>query len=203
MTQWFASDHHFWHENIIKYCGRPFSDTKEMNAYLIDKHNTFVKPEDHVSFLGDVTMWRGGRLERQLFIDLIRSMNGHKRLYLGNHDHWPTQVYLDAGFEKIYGTWRDNNGILFSHIPVHPTAMGSAIANVHGHIHQNKSPDPVISINKKTQKVLYKPYINISLEVTNYRPVSLEQIKDLIEKAKGEWEEVKIGKSDPVQEFED
>lgn len=32
---WFISDTHFGHENIIRFCGRPFRDVEEMNAELI------------------------------------------------------------------------------------------------------------------------------------------------------------------------
>ena len=32
MGRWYTSDHHFGHENVIRYCDRPFSD-----AYTMDK----------------------------------------------------------------------------------------------------------------------------------------------------------------------
>lgn len=198
MTRWFVSDHHFAHWNIIRYCHRPFKDTREMDDAMMTYHNELVKPEDHVSFLGDVTIVRGGRVQKEWFCRLIRAMHGHKRLYLGNHDHFPIQTYIDAGFEKVYATWRDEKGIIFSHIPIHPKSMGSAIANVHGHTHNNTTQDgkvvefePVMSIDKKTQRVVYRPYVNVSVEVIDYRPVNYDTLLQMVVKLKGEWEGVK------------
>jgi calcineurin-like phosphoesterase family protein len=164
-----------------------------MNEVLLTRHNELVKPQDHVYFLGDVTMLRGGRIERERFIKEIRKYNGHKRLFLGNHDHWPTKIYLEAGFEKIYATWRDDENIIYSHFPLHPHHMGKVIANVHGHIHQNKSPEPVMWIDKKKERISYIPYINVSVEAIDYRPVNLDQLKAMINKEKGEYEGVKVG----------
>lgn len=184
MTQWFASDHHFWHENIISFCDRPFSNAEEMNERLIEWHNEFVKPSDHVTFLGDVTMRRGsaGGTDAQNLITLIKRMNGHKRLILGNHDHFPPKVYIEAGFEKIYGAHRIGS-LMFTHIPVHPSSLSSVKANVHGHIHNNQDGafPPVMKIDKVSQVVRWVPYVNISLEVTNYHPVTLEWIEKQVE----------------------
>src|SRR5258708_5235503 len=106
MERYFWSDPHFGHANIIKYCDRPFSNTDEMDEFLIAQHNSVVKPNDHVTCLGDLTIARGGRVQQEKFKALIRRLNGHKRLHLGNHDHFPIQTYVDV-FEKVYATWRD------------------------------------------------------------------------------------------------
>jgi calcineurin-like phosphoesterase family protein len=183
MEKWYISDTHFGHANIIKYCGRPFQTPWEMNDFLCTTWNKVVKPQDHIYHLGDVTMDRGGRVQREAFCKLIRGLNGHKRLFLGNHDHWPIQVYLAAGFEKIYATWKSEDGLLCSHMPVHPTSIGSATCNVHGHIHQNPSPDPVVYLNKEGQ-VGIKPYINVSVEVIDYTPIHYDELKARIDQAK-------------------
>lgn len=185
MNRYFISDPHFGHYNIIKYSSRPFKDTREMNDYMITKWNETVKPNDHISCLGDVTMARGGRIQREEFITLIKGLNGHKRLYLGNHDHFSAKVYLDAGFEKIYATWRDEDHIIFSHFPLHPRSLGSAIANVHGHTHTIPDYEPVIYIDENKKKHI-KPYINISVEQTEYKPISIDEIKERIRKARNE-----------------
>ena len=53
MKNWFSSDYHLGHANIIKYCERPFVDVEEMSATIIKNHNQRVKKEDTVFFLGD------------------------------------------------------------------------------------------------------------------------------------------------------
>lgn len=185
MQRWFISDTHFGHENIIKYSNRPFSSTKEMDDYMITMWNQSVKPNDHISHLGDVTMARGGRIQREEFKKLIGKLNGHLRLYIGNHDHFPIRTYLDAGFEKIYATWRDEKGIIFSHFPIHPRSIGSAIACVHGHTHLIPDYEPVMVLDKITQKVSYRPYINICVEQTGYAPISYDELTARIDKARG------------------
>lgn len=158
-----------------------------MDRILLEYHNELVKPEDHVYFLGDVTMRRGGKVQQDEFIREMKMWNGHKRLFLGNHDHFPVKTYLAAGFEKVYATWRDECGILYSHMPVHPTSIGSAKANVHGHIHTNPSPKPAIYVDKDG-KVWVKPYINVSVEATDYRPINFDELMARINKAKKEVE---------------
>lgn len=183
MQRWFTSDLHFWHENIIRFSDRPYADAKEMNEALVDNWNTFVKPEDHVYNLGDVTLRRGGKDQQEEFIALNRKLNGHKRLFLGNHDHWDTMVYLRAGFEKIYATWRDEQNIIYSHFPLHPSSLGGVQANVHGHIHSNPSPEPAV-FHGKDGNLIIVPYINICVEWTNYHPINFDQLQERILQAR-------------------
>jgi calcineurin-like phosphoesterase family protein len=167
-----------------------------MNEALITNWNSVVKPQDHVYDLGDVTMRRGGGIQQREFISIIRRLNGHKRLFLGNHDHFDVRVYLEAGYEKIFATWRDDKNIIYSHFPLHPSTLGSVRANVHGHIHEQNSPAPATWINKKNGQLHIAPYINVSCEKTNYTPISVEEIEvriDLaLEKFKAD-EAVRVG----------
>lgn len=178
---WLTSDPHWFHDNIIQHCGRPFKSHKDMNEFMIEQWNTFVKPQDSVYCLGDWTMFRGGRQQRETISKLTRSLNGHKRLLLGNHDHFPVEVYInDMGFEKIRGTGQWLDRMILSHYPIHPNSMAfSAVACVHGHIHQNPSPDPVIGLDKNN-RVIVKPYVNVCVEQTNYHPITLGEVKDKV-----------------------
>ena len=76
--EWFISDTHFNHTNIIKFCNRPFNDVFEMNEAIIQNWNGLVKPLDTVYHLGDVGF---GRLD-----DIIGRLHGEKILIVGSHD---------------------------------------------------------------------------------------------------------------------
>lgn len=154
MTIFVISDTHFSHENIIGYCGRPFADAAEMDEALVARWNTVVKPQDHVYHLGDVAM-------KKPALDIVKRLNGHKRLVFGNHDIYEAKHYISAGFEKVMGM-RVLDGLIFTHVPIHPGSMGRFRANVHGHVHNSES--------------LTLPYVNVSVEVINYTPIALEAI---------------------------
>lgn len=56
----FTADHHFGHENIIKFCERPFATVGQMDATLIENWNRVVKHDCTVFHLGDFTLLEGG-----------------------------------------------------------------------------------------------------------------------------------------------
>lgn len=177
---WVISDTHFKHENIIGYAGRPFENAGQMDAYMVQIWNERVKPSDHVYHLGDVTMARSSA-DVEWFTGLIKSLHGHKRLILGNHDHFPIKTYVNAGFEKIRGTgaWL-GDGLLLSHFPVHTTSIGMrSKACIHGHIHEKASPPPAIRDTDGARI----PYINVSVEQTGYGPISIDEVQARIREA--------------------
>lgn len=149
------SDTHFGHKNIIKYCGRPFSDAKEMDEALLHNWNSVVRDQDIVYHLGDVSMGNDG---------ILHSLRGRKRLVLGNHDNGKNQTLLTV-FEKIM-MWRHFKefGVVLSHVPIHPGSLNEKIPrNVHGHIH-----DKTIDDNR---------YRNVSVEQINYTPINIEELR--------------------------
>ena len=156
MTIWLVSDTHFGHEAIIGYCGRPFTNAAEMDEALVSRWNERVKPSDHVYHLGDVSM------RRESLKQIGPRLNGHKRLLRGNHDIHKTADYLAAGFKEIMGV-RVFDGLLLSHFPVHPSSLDRFVGNVHGHIHERPNIGP--------------QYLNISVERTNYAPITLEEAR--------------------------
>lgn len=103
MTTWFTSDLHLGHENIIKFCSRPFSSVEAMNAELVWRWNMLVNPEDEVFVLGDLAL---GNIRDSM--DWAKQLTGNKYLVPGNHDRcWSghkkvrpadRKLYEDAGF---------------------------------------------------------------------------------------------------------
>lgn len=169
------SDTHFGHANLLTFRDkeggylRHFSSVEEMDEHMVEKWNSTIKPQDHVYHLGDVTM-------RPEHIQTVGRLNGHKRLVLGNHDQPYMKMYAGY-FQKIFSSRRLDN-LLLTHIPIHPESIGKAMANVHGHVHNN------------VPQGHYGPrYYNVSVEMLDYTPISLECLKVLIKKQQEQFEE--------------
>jgi calcineurin-like phosphoesterase family protein len=111
----FTADHHFGHAKIIHAGHRPHASVNDMNADLVERWNSVVRPNDLVYHLGDVAF---GALDDSL--SNINRLNGRKILIPGNHDEcWlgrrrntvggravarltgSRERYLGAGFESI------------------------------------------------------------------------------------------------------
>lgn len=161
---WVTSDTHFGHDNIIKYCNRPYKNSKEMDESILDNWNSVVKDGDIVYHLGDVYF----NLEEPS--SFLGKLKGRKRLILGNHDNGKDQN-LQKVFQKV-SMWRmfPEFGLLLTHVPVHESTLDRGLtehigkmSNVHGHIHNNQSPSPF--------------HVNVSVEMTNYTPVNIEELR--------------------------
>lgn len=177
MSDYFTSDQHFGHANIIRYCDRPFRSTGEMDAALVARWNAVVGPDDTVHVLGDVCMGR-----REESMPLIRQLTGHKILYAGNHDRcWyghgararaAEAEYLEAGFEEIrQGTYHlelDGRRVAVSHFPYRGDSgdadrftgyrpADEGLWLLHGHVHEK-------------WRVLDR-MINVGVDVWEFTPV--------------------------------
>lgn len=185
---YFTSDTHLSHQNIIKYCNRPFNDVDHMNEMLIKNYNEVVQSDDTVFFLGDVAM---GRLDDSL--PKVSRLNGHKILVAGNHDRcWSTRHderlewerrYKEVGFEQIeYGEYIVNFEawgleVKLDHFPYEddvrhkdrfderlPINEGHWL--LHGHVHNSWK--------------VKENMINVGVDVWNYYPVSIETIQRIV-----------------------
>lgn len=166
----FTADLHFGHKNIINFKDedgkflRPFDTVQDMEEAMIQYHNEIVKPTDKVYMLGDVAFNTRGLMQ-------IKRMNGVKILIKGNHDQSPLNRYIEAGFQDIRGV-DVRNGLVFTHVPIHPNELGRFGCNVHGHLHANRIKDYMGQIDPR--------FFCVSVEHTNLRPISYDEMIERI-----------------------
>jgi calcineurin-like phosphoesterase family protein len=163
---WFTSDLHFGHTNIIRFCGRPYSDVKEMDQDLINNWNSVVHPDDTVYMLGDIFFCK--------FNDALKIMdqlNGHKNLVYGNHDKViRNNEVLQKKFSLILDDLDqieiDGYKLVLCHYPMWSWNGASRGAiQLHGHIHSNKPVQP------------HKRQYDVGVDNNNYCPVNWNYIK--------------------------
>lgn len=168
------SDHHFDHNNIIRYQRQEFNNITDMNEYIIKKHNSVVENDDIVIFLGDFSF------KKSSIKDYLARMNGHKYLLLGNHDgEYLIRCYGSLGFEGIFINPVKINNNFFSHYPLYNNEFddinfkllvkefndGNGI-NYHGHLHN--------------EKIDNDHFINVCCEVQDYKPLLVGYTEKLI-----------------------
>jgi len=83
MTHFFTADEHYGHENIIKYCNRPFKTVGEMDAEIIQRHNEVVGPNDTVIHAGDFTL-----KSKEEATEYLNRLTGRHIFIQGSHDRW-------------------------------------------------------------------------------------------------------------------
>lgn len=158
MNIFIVSDTHFYHTNIISYCGRPYKNVEEMNKDLIAKWNSIVKKDDLVYHLGDFCF--GGKEKVK---EILALLNGKINLVMGNHDRYNIRFYYEAGFNRVYDRpIIIQDFFVLSHAPFVPWEKDGRYANLHGHTHE----DPRFSTTSRT--------FNACVEMNNYSPVLLE-----------------------------
>ena len=171
---WVASDHHFFHKNIIGYCDRPFKDEHEMNETLLRNHNSVVSENDLVIFLGDMS----ANLRSRDLGYYLRNLKGTKILIRGNHDRKSDDWYKKNGFSDVYYFMKIGE-YFFSHYPLVMNKWSNQIEHaiyrkfkesgckklVHGHTH-NRVVAPEEEIIR----------FNVCLEHWNYFPVDFEEL---------------------------
>lgn len=138
MKTFFTADLHFGHDNIIKYCNRPWKNSKEMNVALIDNINNTVDVNDSLYFLGDFCFSKHGKYveDFRMYMDAILCKNIF--FILGNHDS-PQRIYHEKikCWEKLVEIHK-NPKLVLCHYPLlewNKKKYGAIM--LHGHCHNN------------------------------------------------------------------
>lgn len=179
---YFTSDTHFGHNNIIRYCNRPFeaiqpgidfiSAVEVMDRALIRNWNSVVKDADTVYFLGDLSFY-----DPEKTIKIVKQLKGKKYWIVGNHDK---KVLKNPELVSLFESVKDmdmihvqdptmNKGrqrIVLCHYPLmswESSTQGSW--SLHGHCHGTLKED------NDTLRA------DIGVDCWDYAPVSYERIK--------------------------
>lgn len=165
MKQFYTSDLHFGHKNILAWENRPWNSVEEMDTGLIERWNNKVRDEDHVWILGDLTFYKDARKN----IGLVSQLKGHKHLIRGNHDYFVNSGYLNKFFETIdqYKRIQDNGReVILCHYPIHCwDKMKYGSYHLYGHVHG----DPDWQLNQPNS-------FNVGVDVNNWEPKTLDEL---------------------------
>jgi calcineurin-like phosphoesterase family protein len=178
-----VSDTHFGHMGVCKFTRndgvtklRPYASPEEMDEDMVAKWNAKVKPKDKVYHLGDVVINRRA-------LPTLHRLNGDKVLIRGNHDIFPDDEYRK--YFRELRAYHVMNGMILSHIPLHPESLGRFGVNIHGHTHANRVMK-ARGIDVRTGETLYSDEIDVRyhcvcVEQTDFEPILFEDVIKRIE----------------------
>jgi len=152
------SDLHLGHSKIIEYENRPFTDVYEMDKELLDNWRTFVKKDDTLINLGDLSMY----INKERMIKLLANLPGKKILIIGNHDRSkPVKWWYEVGFDEVYKhPYVYCDRFILSHKPLEGDLGG--FLNIHGHTHSQREDD--------------NQHRCVSVEKTGYKPLLFDDV---------------------------
>ena len=175
-----TSDTHFGHRGVCQFTQadgvtplRPWNDPEEMDEAMVKLWNDTVKPGDKVYHLGDVVINRKS-------LKILNRLNGDKVLIKGNHDIFKLHDYAEH-FRDIRA-YHVMNGLILSHIPVHPDQLRRFGCCVHGHLHSNR----VMMDDGHGKEIIDPRYISVCVEQTDFKPILFEEVLERIKKQGGE-----------------
>lgn len=183
-----VSDTHFGHAGVCRFTEsdgvtkiRPWTDPDEMDEEMVKRWNETVRPNDKVYHLGDVVINRKA-------LKTLSRLNGDKVLIRGNHD-----IFRDDEYRMYFRELRAYhvmNGMILSHIPVHPESLGRFGTNIHGHLHTNRVKK-IVGVNVRTGELKYSTendvrYHCVCVEQTDFRPILLEDVFKRIKEEGGQ-----------------
>lgn len=167
---YFISDLHLGHSNIIKMCNRPFMTVDEMDYAIINNWNSRVTNNDDVYILGDVSY--KGTID---IITVLNNLNGRKHLIVGNHDR---KNLKNPEFRKCFVEIEDmkllkysDKTLILCHYPLLEwDGYFRGFWHIYGHIHNNTT-NKAYQYIKNEEKAL-----NAGCDITGYIPVTFDEL---------------------------
>jgi len=173
-----VSDTHFGHAGVCRFTHpddpevklRPWDNADEMDEEMIRRWNDRVRPTDKVYHLGDVVINRKA-------LKTLHRLNGDKVLIRGNHDIFPDVEYRE--YFRELRAYHVMNGMILSHIPIHPESLGRFGVNIHGHLHASRVK--IEPVGKYGIPVIDTRYHCVCVEQTDFAPILFEDVIKRIE----------------------
>lgn len=182
MTIWFTADLHLCHENIIRFCNRPFPDTEAMNARMIAELQARVRPDDDLWILGDFAASKATIAQRAAVRAMFDAIPGRKHLVVGNHDRsWIRELPWNS-VASMADIVVDGQRLFLCHYPMvtFPGARRGGL-QLFGHVHQNWAGT--------------RNSINVGVDLWDFRPISVSKIQERAAHlpVNKHWDEVEPG----------
>ena len=173
----YISDTHFGHHNILRYDNRPFENAAVMDEVLIDRWNEVVGDDDTVYILGDFSWYK-----EEETLAILDSLCGRKVLIKGNHDRISPRVAKK--FVKICYYLEINDGeerVVMSHYPMlFWNGQFRDSVHLYGHVHNSHQWNCCLSFQrelKQLQDIPMRMYnVGCMIEYIDYTPRTLQEI---------------------------
>ena len=175
----YTSDLHLGHSNILKHCNRPFDSVEQMDRALITNINNTVGMNDDLYILGDFTCYG---VNRQKAIE-YRNKVICKNIYLiyGNHD----KNFDGLDTFKWCGTYKevkhDKGKFVLFHYPISEWNN-----KFHGSIHLHGHSHNVPEYNQNNLKNGLLRY-DVGVDANDFKPISSEEILNFFKLIKTDW----------------
>ena len=173
---YYISDLHIHHKNVIRFDNRPFADTDLMNAVLVNNWNERVTEDDHVYVLGDA-FWKN----EEESLKILKELKGHLHLVRGNHDAVKGRLRFQWESIEDYMEVNDNGRfVILSHYPI-PFYRNQHYGAVmlYGHVHNTREWELVEKWQKEVWNVgIPSRLINAGcmMPYMKYTPRTLDEI---------------------------
>ena len=151
MANFYISDLHIGHENILRFDNRPFADVNEMNNKLIENWNARVCSDDTVYILGDF-IWA----KESEWPSIVGSLAGNKVLIRGNHDPKQFSAATKRMFQEITDLKEIKDSgkhVVMCHYPIPFFRAGFAPTAfmLYGHVHRTIEYEYIAKLRREVK----------------------------------------------------
>ena len=179
---YFISDLHLGHKNVLKFDNRPFINIEEHDKTIIDNWNSKVNDKDDVYVLGDIS-WHNATNT----IEIFKQLKGHIHLVQGNHDNriLKNKELYNLFVEVVdYKELKIDNevSVVLCHYPM-PCFKNHYYDWVHlyGHVHNSFEENMIQHFRYEMGALYDKPChmynVGAMMKYMDYTPRTLEEIR--------------------------